>query len=144
MKPFATELVIALVFLTHISMLKAETPQLNYLRYCQGCHGESGKGSLGNAVPGLKDTLTKFFFAPEGRDYLVQVADIAQSPIDDKELADLLNWLIERFGTKEVVRLDFRPYDADEIRRPRLNRPANAKELRHDLMKKAMYPPTRN
>jgi hypothetical protein len=131
-------LITAIVFFTHVAWLRAETPQLNYLRYCQGCHGEFGQGSARNSIPKLKGVLTKFFTRPEGRNYLVQVADVAQTPISDKELADLLNWLVKNFGTIED-QVNFKPYNENEIRTPRLNRPANTRELRQRLIKKSVH-----
>lgn len=138
MKHLAKSLFTILLFGTYAASLKAETPQLNYLRYCQGCHGDAGQGSARNSVPELKEAITKFLVHPEGRDYLVQVADVSQSPIVDQELADLLNWMIRRFGTKEIQE-KFAPYKASEISEPRLNRPANTRELRKKLTGKSIH-----
>ena len=86
MKHLAKSLFTILVFGTYTASIKAETPQLNYLRHCQGCHGDAGQGSARNSVPELEKAITKFLVYPEGRDYLVQVADISQSPIVDLSL----------------------------------------------------------
>ena len=138
MKHLAKSLFTILLFGTYAASLKAETPQLNYLRYCQGCHGDVGQGSARNSVPELEKAITKFLVYPEGRDYLVQVADVSQSPIVDQELADLLNWMIRRFGTKEIQE-KFVPYKASDISEPRLNRPANTRELRKKLTGKSIH-----
>ena len=138
MKHLAKSLFTILVFGTYTASLKAETPQLNYLRHCQGCHGDAGQGSVRNSVPELEKAITKFLVYPEGREYLVQVADISQSPIADQELADLLNWMIKSFGTKEIQR-KFVPYNATELSEPRLNRPANTRELRQKLTVKSIH-----
>jgi hypothetical protein len=43
---------------------------------------------------------------------------VAQSPLPDAELAELLNWVVARFGGPEAT-AGFAPYGADEVRRLR-------------------------
>lgn len=99
---------------------RAETPEVNYLLQCQGCHLPDGSGKPG-AVPDLKD-LGRFLAVPGGREYLVRVPGAAQSPLSDADLAALLTWMVSRFAPAEQTR-DFEPYTADEVgavRRPPL------------------------
>ena len=37
-----------------------------------------------------------------GREYLIRVPGSAQSPLSNAELADVLNWMIRKFGPAEV------------------------------------------
>jgi len=99
---------------------RGETPEVNYLLQCQGCHLPDGSGKPG-AVPDLKD-LGRFLAVPGGREYLVRVPGSAQSPLSDADLAALLNWMVRRFGPAEVA-ATLVPYTAEEItavRRPPL------------------------
>jgi hypothetical protein len=34
---------------------------------------------------------------PGGRAYLVQVPGVAQAPLDDRAIASLMNWILERY-----------------------------------------------
>ena len=98
----------------------AETPAVNYMLQCQGCHLPDGRGKPG-AVPDLKD-LGRFLSVPGGREYLVRVPGSAQSPLSDADLAALLNWMVRRFGPAQVA-ANFDPYTAGEVagmRRPPL------------------------
>lgn len=95
----------------------AGSPQLDYQLHCQGCHLPGGTGKPG-AVPSLVDSVGLFLRVPGGREFLVQVPGSAWSALDDASLAALLNWMIRRFGPAEVAS-DFRPYEADEVRRLR-------------------------
>lgn len=99
---------------------RGETPEVNYLLQCQGCHLPDGIGKPG-AVPDLKD-LGRFLAVPGGREYLVRVPGSAQSPLSDADLAALLNWMLRRFGPAEVAET-LEPYTPEEItalRRPPL------------------------
>ncbi len=71
-------------------------PEENYLLHCSGCHGVDGRG-----VPGATPTLHGLAGLLEregGREYVAAVPGAAQAPIDDAALADLLNWVLERFS----------------------------------------------
>lgn len=81
--------------------------------------------------------MGNFLYLKEGRDFLVQVAGVAQAPISDIELAELMNWTIYKFGALEMPEL-FVPYNAEEVQKLRLNRPTNTNTLRKNLAQKLM------
>ena len=61
-----------------------------------------------------------------GRAYLVQVPGTAYSPLDDRAVAELLNWMLERFSDRTLP-ANFAPYTAQEVdgyRRHKLADPA--------------------
>ena len=95
----------------------AERPEGHYLLHCQGCHLADGSGKPG-AVPALPGQMGRFLEVPGGREFLVRVPGSALSPLDDGELAALLNWMLQRFGPAEVVER-FPPFAADEVARVR-------------------------
>jgi hypothetical protein len=61
-----------------------------------GCHGSRAEGVPGK-VPPLARTLTRFMQSPEGRDYLLRVPGAANSMLSDARLAEVLNWIAERY-----------------------------------------------
>jgi hypothetical protein len=113
---------------------QAQDPRVDYMLQCQGCHREDGSGAPG-AVPDLRGSLRRFLAVPGGREYLVRVPGVAQSPLSDQRLAALLDWMIEAFDpagpegaappyrAAEVARLRARPYaDVAPVRRELLRR----------------------
>ncbi len=96
---------------------QAESPAVNYLLHCRGCHGPEGRGSPGT-VPPLAGLVARYTTLPEGRVYLARVPGAASAPISDPELAALLTWIVRRFGPAEAV-ARFEPYSAAEVAAPR-------------------------
>jgi len=89
---------------------RAESPQVLYMLHCQGCHLPDGGGSPGS-VPSLTREIGRFLDAPGGRAFLVRVPGSFDSPLDDAELASVLNWMIGRFDPG----VTFVPYTAHEV-----------------------------
>lgn len=107
--------------------------EFNWMMNCQGCHGVKGEGSPGGA-PVLTGVVTKFLSVEGGRAYLARVPGVANAPLDDEELSDLLNWMLDRFSC-EAVPSDFSAYKADEIARYRKDSLiTNAHEVRAALV----------
>ncbi len=94
-----------------------ESPAVDYMLQCQGCHLPDGSGSPGE-VPALGGQVARFTTVPGGRAYLVQVPGSAASPLDDARLAAVLNWMVRRFGPPEAA-ARFTPYTAEEVARHR-------------------------
>jgi len=88
-------------------------PALDYVLHCQGCHQAGGVG-LPGAVPALKDSVAAIAALPGGREYLGRVPGVAQSQLDDRAVAALLNWLVVYFDAAHVPP-DFRPFTAEEL-----------------------------
>ena len=72
-------------------------PELDYVVHCQGCHLQDGRGTPGK-VPALAGSVGYLLGLPGGRSYLTRVPGVANAPLDDAQLAALLNWMIEAFG----------------------------------------------
>ena len=76
----------------------------------------------------IYDAQTGFHFllVDGGRAYLVQVPGTANAPLDDRSVAELLNWMLERFSGR-MRPANFVPYSAEEVadyRREKLANPA--------------------
>jgi mono/diheme cytochrome c family protein len=93
------------------------SPAVDYAVHCQGCHLADGSATPGS-VPALAGTVGRLARAPGGRAYMVRVPGVAQSPLGDAELAELLNWVVARFGGPGLASV-FAPYTAEEVRRVR-------------------------
>ena len=100
-------------FAVWVGVAHAQTPRLDYMLHCQGCHLEDGAGTEGK-IPGLKDFVGKFLHVPGGREYLVQVPGVASSSLDDEALAEVLNWMLVNLSPNETPP-DFEPYTAEEV-----------------------------
>lgn len=107
-------------------------PSIDYKLKCMGCHGPDGAEVVGK-VPALKGNVARFLGAEGGRDYLVQVPGSRQSPLSDKALADLLNWLLPHFDTAHMPD-DFTPYTEAEVKAARKGRLDNVSATREALL----------
>ncbi|MDE0005286.1 MAG: hypothetical protein OXQ29_21560 [Rhodospirillaceae bacterium] len=97
---------------------EAFNAKTNYILYCQGCHGADGVGVLTDQVPPLANAMGYFLHAPAGRAYLIQVPGAAYAPVDDGQLANLLNYALRRFSAAELP-ANFLPYSREEVARER-------------------------
>ncbi len=90
-----------------------ERAEFNYFVHCRGCHGPEGMGTE-DRVPNLKGEMGKFLHIRDGREFLVRVPGSANAAVGNEELAELLNWMLERFSPQELPD-GFRPYSAEEV-----------------------------
>ena len=93
-------------------------PALDYLLQCQGCHLASGRGVAAAGVPRMDARVGRFVGVEGGRAYLVRVPGVAQAPLSDAALAELLNWLLLRFSADELPD-PFVPFAEAEVARHR-------------------------
>lgn len=94
----------------------AMEPRTNYMINCQGCHLADGRGKTGS-VPSMKGELHKFLTVPGGREFLVQVPGSANAPLNDAELAELLNWMLGSMSG--AINNNFSPYTEAEVKKLR-------------------------
>lgn len=87
--------------------------RFDYLLHCSGCHRPDGTGSAPD-VPSLRGAAGSLVATPEGRAYIARVPEVAQSPLDDDDLARLLNWVLREFNAATLPER-FRPLDGDEV-----------------------------
>jgi mono/diheme cytochrome c family protein len=88
--------------------------QYNWIMHCQGCHGANAQGTPGGA-PALVGNVARFLQIKAGRAYLGRVPGVAFVNLSDVEVADLLNWVVQRFDREHVPKT-FPPYSEEEIR----------------------------
>ena len=98
-------------------LAQADSPRVNYILHCQGCHLPDGAGTPGK-VPPLKDHVGKFLHADGGREYLMKIPGVAYSTLSDAEVAEVLNWMLLELSPAQLPP-DFEPYTAAEVARHR-------------------------
>jgi mono/diheme cytochrome c family protein len=94
---------------------RAYEPRVNFQLQCMGCHRSDGSGEEGR-VPSMRRTLVHFSMLPEGREYILRVPGVAQSPLSDLETAALLNWLAHNLSDVPPP-ADFLDFTAAEVGR---------------------------
>jgi len=87
--------------------------RFDYLLHCSGCHRPDGSGSSPE-VPTLRGPVGELVASPEGRAYVARVPEVAQSPLDNDDLARLLNWVLKEFNA-DTLPDRFRPLDGQEV-----------------------------
>ncbi len=103
----------------------------NYQMFCQGCHTPDGMG--GEGVPRINGFIGNFLTFPKGREFLVRVPGSAYSPLSNKELAEVLNWMVINFGGDSIPK-DFQNYTENEIGALRLKPLNEINNYRKDLL----------
>ncbi len=88
--------------------------QSHYLEGCGGCHGIQGVSSE-REVPQLRGLVGRFLYTPTGREYLVRLPNVAFANMDDKVLADVLNFIVFQLGEGSAPP-GARAYTAQEVK----------------------------
>jgi mono/diheme cytochrome c family protein len=106
-------------------------PRLDYTLNCMGCHGVDGAGAPPE-IPQLRDRIGYYLDVDGGRSYLVQVPGSRQSALSDAALADVLNWMLERFAGASMP-AGVQPYSEAEVSRLRAEPVNDIAAVRRDL-----------
>jgi hypothetical protein len=105
---------------------------VNYQLNCMGCHLADGSGEAGR-VPSLRRSLVLLSADAQGRNYIIRVPGVAQSPLSDADTAALLNWMARNLSDV-VPSPSFVDYSEAEVRRYRSEPLAKVSEVRARLM----------
>jgi hypothetical protein len=114
-------------------------PLVNYQLRCMGCHLADGSGQPGR-VPSLRRSLVLFSASLDGRDYVVRVPGVAQSPLSDEDTAALLNWMARNLSDLKLPP-GFVDYSEAEIHRLRDHPLVRVSAIRARLLKAAAVEP---
>ena len=109
-----------------------ERARFNYQLFCQGCHVGDGRG--GKDVPNMKGKVGDFLALQKGREYLIRVPGAANSALDDKSLAELMNWILLEIG-KDSVPENFSRFTEQEVGQLRKKPLMEVVEYRAALLK---------
>ncbi len=118
-----------------VNAASAYQPLVNYQLRCMGCHLADGSGQPGR-VPSMRRSLVLFSASPEGRDYVIRVPGVAQSPLSDEDTAALLNWMARNLSDLKVPP-SFVDYSEAEIHRLRDRPLVRVNAVRARLLKAA-------
>jgi hypothetical protein len=113
--------------------VRAYQPMVNFQLHCMGCHLGDGSGQPGR-VPSLRRSLVTLSMSREGRDYIVRVPGVAQSPLSNEDTAVMLNWMLRNLSDLAVP-IGFTDYSAAEIRGLRDRPLTQVKAVRARLLK---------
>jgi mono/diheme cytochrome c family protein len=108
--------------------------QQHYILNCAGCHGFDGSGSETNGIPDLRHSIGHYLRIKEGREYLIQVPGVANSPLTDKETVQVVAWMLKAFSANEMP-LDAKPYSKEEVQQYRATVPADIPAMRERVIK---------
>lgn len=106
---------------------------MQYLHHCAGCHLADGTGEPAKGIPSMRGQLGLFLTVPGGREFIVQVPGVMNSPLSDRDTANLMNWLLPTI-TAETLPANTPPYTTEEIARLRATRPLDVMAVRATLV----------
>jgi hypothetical protein len=109
-------------------------PRVNYELQCMGCHLADGSGESGR-VPSVRGTLVPFSMISAGREFVLRVPGVAQSPLTDAEVAAVLNWMARNLSDAPLP-AGFRDYSAGEVRAVRGRPLPQVSAARHKLLER--------
>lgn len=107
--------------------------QVQYMQHCAGCHLADGSGEPAKGIPSMRGQLGLFLTVPGGREFIVQVPGVMNSPLSDADTANLMNWLLPAI-TANTLPAGTAPYTTAEIARLRSTRPVDVMAVRAELM----------
>ncbi|HUA26059.1 MAG TPA: hypothetical protein VMA54_18160 [Steroidobacteraceae bacterium] len=92
--------------------------QVAYLTHCGGCHGIEGISAPG-AVPTLQGLTGSFLCTQQGREFIIRLPDVGLSTLSDRELTDVMNFVVFDIGAPVAGGKPARPYTVAEVARLR-------------------------
>ena len=112
--------------------------RVNFQQHCMRCHLADGTGAAGR-VPSVRRSLVQFSGLPAGREFMLRVPGVAQSPLTDEDTAALLNWMARNLSDRPLP-ADFVDYTAAEVGRFRHEPLADVAAARARLVRTAERP----
>jgi|SRR5690606_15448094 len=100
------------------SMLQAHeySPAVNYQLRCAGCHGQEGMGVDSAGIPPFPGFIDGFFATQASRLYLMHVPGINTASLNDREIAEVMNYVGERWGEPNAHRPPFTTEEVTALR----------------------------
>jgi hypothetical protein len=92
--------------------------QVAYLTSCGGCHGIEGVSAPAK-VPTLRGLTGSFLCTRQGRDFLIRLPDVALTPLSDRGLTEVMNFVVFDLGAPVAGGRAARPYTVAEVARLR-------------------------
>lgn len=115
-----------------------DSPQVDYMLRCQGCHVGDGSGYPGK-VPDLRVSMPALLGTAEGREFLLRVPGASLSVLDNAQLARVYNWMVGTFIPGGAP-AGFVPFDAAEVAKARARPLIDVQAVRTPLATAAGIP----
>lgn len=112
-----------------------QTPRMNYLHYCAGCHLGDGSGQPSHGVPNMRGVLGQFLRVEGGREFIVKVPGVSHTPLADADVAALMNWLLADIAQPSTP-AGTAPYTAAEVTRLRSERMVDVPATRRQIVER--------
>jgi len=109
-----------------------QPPEVNYMLHCMGCHLADGSGAPPQ-VPDVRGEMGRMLTVEGGREYLVQIPGAATSPVSDRELAAIINYMLHAFSA-ETLPASFDPFTEAEVQRLRPHWLSDPEPVRKKLL----------
>lgn len=100
------------------SAIRLPAAQVAYLTSCGGCHGIEGK-SAPASVPTLRGLTGSFLCTRQGRDFIIRLPDVALTPLSDRMLTEVMNFVVFDLGAPVAGGGKAPPYTVAEVARLR-------------------------
>ncbi|GAB2788494.1 cytochrome C-552 [Halomonas shantousis] len=110
------------------------SPQTNYLLRCAGCHGMSGAGAPNAGIPDFRGKVGSLAMTQDGRLYLMHVPGVVGSQLSHREIAEVTNYLMQRWGG-DSAGAGYQAFTEAEVRRLREENVADVVVLRRDVVR---------
>ena len=112
-----------------------QTPRMNYLHYCAGCHLPDGTGKPDKGIPNMRGVLGEFLRVEGGREFIVKVPGVSHTPLADSDVAALMNWLLDGIAQPSTPP-NTPPYTAAEVTRLRSERMVDIPGTRKEIVER--------
>ncbi|MCZ6666546.1 MAG: hypothetical protein O7B81_14680 [Gammaproteobacteria bacterium] len=119
---------------------EVNSPRVDFMLECQGCHRPGGIGMPEIGVPRLKGHVSKFLHSAEGRAFLLRVPGVAQAALSDGRLTAVMNWMVREFDPDNLP-ADFEDYQVDEVARWRRQILRNVNQVRGPILEASGFDP---
>ena len=132
MKAWAPALLASLALAGLDDAVAGESVGYLYRLHCSGCHGTEGEGSKIGRIPPFAGIVGHFTASPRGRLYLVHVPGVANAALQDRETADVLNYVLRKWAISDMPK-DISDFSAEEVHTLRDIHVDDIAALRHRL-----------
>lgn len=112
-----------------------QTPHMNFLHYCAGCHLPDGAGKPSKGIPNMRGVLGQFLRVDGGREFIIKVPGVSHTPLADSDVAALMNWLLAGIAQPSTPP-NTPPYTAAEVTRLRSERMVDIPGTRKEIVER--------
>lgn len=112
-----------------------QTPHMNFLHYCAGCHLPDGTGKPSKGIPNMQGVLGQFLRVEGGREFIIKVPGVSHTPLADSDVAALMNWLLDGMAQPSTPP-NTPPYTAQEVTRLRSERMVDIPGTRKEIVER--------